>query len=388
MISKKIFGIKLKQRNIGTALDLFCFTTTVKDILTWAGIKRTEEFRAGAQRVLKPARQKAISRFLRSDEHNLIPNSVLLSFKEGTVKFEDKSSSVPEEYNNSCGDKVQLGFIEFDYESNSKPENKPALIVDGQHRLFGIDVFDENIPVFVTALLNANVVDQAFNFIVINNKAQKVNVTNVKSIISDLVGEDETKFNQRLQTAGINYGRNSVDLIDADNREDSPFKGLLNWESNRTGNKVIELTTIENCMKYIQKSFHFLLSDENTTQDILFQIWNAIKKVYEDIWDDIKDENKLFSKVGMEALNVFIIDELHSAWNSEFIDIYNNDKIKEYVTKRMGKVCKDFWMVEWNQRLLSNKTFREYIQSDIRKISENIRLEKPWRNDLTLVDEE
>lgn len=62
-----------------------------------------------------------------------------------------------------------------------------TLIVDGQHRLHGISEFlYEDLPVLVVCMVDASVQEQAFQFIVINNKAVRVPTDNVKAIIAHL----------------------------------------------------------------------------------------------------------------------------------------------------------------------------------------------------------
>jgi DGQHR domain-containing protein len=202
MIFRNYFGYRLIQREDSDTVPFFIFFARAKDIRQWTGVRRVKDSDEGTQRILRPTRRKAITRFLSSYSKNTIPNNILLAFGPEAQDFEFTSlssqlqSCFSEEGNrssifNDCGSQVEWGHISFSFNENAPEEDKPALIVDGQHRLYGIsDYADENLPLLIVSLLNAPLQEQAFQFVVINNKAVRVPTDNVRAIIAQ-VDEDE-----------------------------------------------------------------------------------------------------------------------------------------------------------------------------------------------------
>ena len=157
---------------------------------------------------------------------------------------------------------MHYGIINFEFDPTTPEHERIALIVDGQHRLIGMSEFEhENLPVLIVAMLDSSVEEQAFQFIVINNKAIKAPVDNVKSIIAE--NYDDTLLRERLLNCGVTYGNNSPLLKDVDDLDISPFQHLLKWSHNRDGTQLVELTTIEQNVNYISDVFTFLNDDED-----------------------------------------------------------------------------------------------------------------------------
>lgn len=149
----------------------------------------------------------------------------------------------------------------------------------------------ENMPVLIVALLDADVQEQAFQFIVINNKAVRVPTDNVKAIIAEI---DEKRLSQRLQAAGVRYGEISPILYELNILDASPFKDLLDWDLNRGGTRIVPLTAIEQALRYMRAEFTMLDEDEDSLLDIFCAVWRGIKAAFPGLW---AKDNKLMKKV-------------------------------------------------------------------------------------------
>jgi DGQHR domain-containing protein len=312
MTSRKYFGCRVSQRGKDNSVDFFVFVVSAKDIIKWAGIKRVGSHKKGTQRILKESRVRAIQRFLSADVKNTIPVSVVIAFGKSSARFTSLQKTLVTctdkvDTLNNVTDKVEWGVLSFKFKENAAEHLRPALIVDGQHRLKGIAGLTEEVPVLVVALINASPEEQAFQFVVINNKAAKVPTDNVKAIIASI---NEQDLQERLLNAGVSYGDISATLKDINDQKTSPFYQLLDWPLNK-GQKLVQLTTIEACLRYIRNQFPGLEEDEDTLKDIFTLIWNGIKERYKDLW--IVNE-KFMSKVNITALNEFVTDRLAFAW--------------------------------------------------------------------------
>lgn len=104
---------------------------------------------------------------------------------------------------------------------------RPALVVDGQHRLIGAANAEHEITLPVVAIPNCEWAGQVYQFVVINEKAQSV----PSSLLTDIFGSSLTKNEQqslrdKLSRAKIDVeGRIAATIANRD--ENSPFKNLV-----------------------------------------------------------------------------------------------------------------------------------------------------------------
>ncbi|MFL0295260.1 hypothetical protein ACJH6J_30235 [Mycobacterium sp. SMC-18] len=124
------------------------------------------------------------------------------------------------------GDLVRLRDLLVD-------ERKPGLIIDGQHRVAATRNIGE-VPFMVSFLPFANWAELAFQFIVNNSSAKKVDENLLFAIVGQsLEPEQLSEIEGRLNRSGI-----KVNLIKASMRvhlEDNPFAGML--RTNTPGEK-------------------------------------------------------------------------------------------------------------------------------------------------------
>lgn len=104
---------------------------------------------------------------------------------------------------------------------------RPALVVDGQHRLLGAALVDHQIQLPVVLLPHATWVDQVFQFVLINEAARKVDT----SLLTDIFGNSLTPAEQsevrtRLKASKIDVEARIAAVV-ADQHPDSPFNGLV-----------------------------------------------------------------------------------------------------------------------------------------------------------------
>src|ERR1044072_3952792 len=192
MESKTYFGCKIKQRLDNDTVPFFVFYARVKDVVRWAGIRRVQDLPQGTQRLLRRTRTRAITRFISAFSINTIPNNILLAFQPNQAAFVSLAQRIelclPEvTIRNGCEELLDWGTLEFSFDPVANEDQRPALIVDGQHRLFGMSGFDtEDLPILIVCLIDAPLQEQAFQFVVINNKVVKVPTDNVKTIIAEV----------------------------------------------------------------------------------------------------------------------------------------------------------------------------------------------------------
>lgn len=335
--------------------------------------------------MLRKTRVSAIKRFLGASSLNSIPNNVLLAFPAGVATFTslhaDLSEAAPGvDVSNACGKRVEWGTISFDFDAECESSSRPIQVVDGQHRLFGMGSFDdERLPVLFVALVDTSVHEQAFQFIVINNKSTRVATDNIKSIIE---GVNEDGLRKRLLEAGVPYGETSPILRDLDTLEASPFRHLLDWDFNKKGTKLIPLTALEQAVRYARSLFEFLRDDEDTLVQLLIAVWSSAKRSYPTLWGRA---NTFMTKVNINALNEFAFDKLKSAWEFDRVDIDDMAGVEAETDKLLGKIPMAYWDSEWQAKVQDNANVRSIIKRDLDQMVVNQKLQQPWRTGLEMV---
>ena len=388
METRLYFGCRLTQRSDSNTTPFFVFYARVKDIKQWAGVRRIAEIPEGTQRVLRPYRRRAICRFLEADSLNTIPNSILLAFEPGVAQFTPLEERLGESFaeleidiHNGCDTRIEWGTIKFSFEHNQLDHLRPALVVDGQHRLYGMSDFDaEDIPMLVVSLVDADVQEQAFQFIVINNKAVRVPTDNVKSIIADI---DEAALQSRLLEAGVKYGDISPILRDINDLQSSPFQNLLDWPYNRDGERLVPLTAIEQALRYLRTLLPFLEEDDDSLVGLFCAIWQAVRVNYEDLW---RADNKFMKKVNLNALNEYIVERLKHAWEFGIVDIFDPETVEAQVADIVKLLPQEFWEADWSIKIQDNANVRRMIKQGLDRVAQNYRLKKRWYEDIELLE--
>ncbi|BAT54085.1 hypothetical protein NOS3756_30500 [Nostoc sp. NIES-3756] len=382
------FGCRIRQRIDTETTAFFVFYARVKDIKQWARVRRAQDSLEGTQRLLRETRKKAITRFVKSGSKNTVSNNILLAFEPGQAKFKSLEDQligcIPEvDIHNNCEQELQWGILEFSF--NNSQDNYCAYVVDGQHRLYGLSEFEaEDLPILVVSLVDATVEEQAFQFIVINNKAVKVPTNNVKAIVANL---NEEELQNRLLKAGVKYGNTSPTLRDINDLDTSPFQNLLDWPYNKQGQKLVPIATIEQAIKYLKTMFTFLDEDEDSLVDIFCAIWRVVKDNYQELWGQ---DNIFMKKVNINALNEFISERLKFAWELSLVDIFNSEQLAQQVLNIVKLLPQEFWQAEWSIKIQDSANVRKLIKEDLSTLADNCRLRRTWNQDLKLplTDEE
>jgi hypothetical protein len=104
---------------------------------------------------------------------------------------------------------------------------RPALVVDGQHRLFGAANCDNEIWLPVVALPNCGWSEQIYQFVVINEKAQRVET----SLLTDIFGSSLTRSEQqslrsKLERSNVHVEERIAAVIAARDSQ-SPFYDMI-----------------------------------------------------------------------------------------------------------------------------------------------------------------
>jgi DGQHR domain-containing protein len=358
-------------------VPVFCiFHAEVGQVLQWAAIRRLQDVPGAPQRKESPAKVNAVKRFLTLDARNTIPTAVIitLGLPVASVKQIDSGAD-------GWDPDTGIGRLEFELPDNVDDADKPGLVVDGQHRLLGMNKHDPTIHVNVIGLLNANDMETAFQFLVINHKASKVPTDRIRALSLEYVEED---LNVRLRTARLTLDPNlsSVNLLDKD--ETSPFYRIISWPTNPEDQRIVSPSAIEASVAYIQQK---KVKQFQESEDILLEyfnaVWGTIKGRWPDLWNK---DSRLLSKVGILCMTEYITDALVASFDWGRLDIGDPEQVQGMVGELLDHQDKQFWTIPWVAGSYDTKAGRSTLVAALVQIARNKRADESWYADITMLD--
>jgi len=363
--------IMVDQRKNGKAPRFALFAAPAGEIAKWAGIKRRVETKQGAQRALNQAKLSALSRFLQKHDENTVPPAITI-----TLRVDDTQVRVIDQA-------LNFHVVTLDVPDNAPDEEKPGMIIDGQHRLFGVMAYSPLCPVNVVALINADDLETAFQFLVINNKVTPVQPDLIRTLALDYKDAD---LAERLKSARLALSPNLAFVGIMDSDEDSPFRGLLSLVSvgGQPGERYVSPAAIENAIGTIQKREVPELKSEDALCEFFYAIWSCLKK---DGWIELwKPESKLMTKSGIIAMTSFVTNALIAKYDyAGNLDVSDPEEVRKQVRSILEFQTPDFWKCEWTMKISDALAVREKIVDSLTKIHRNMRVDVAWHEDVDLV---
>ncbi len=357
-----------KQRQSNDAPTFCLFHAPVGEILQWADIKRLEEEAGAPQRRTSPAKVKAVKRFLDTDARNTIPTSVIVTIDLPPDRLERIT--------------VQ-GFQSFAILQFDEPVvgvAKPGLVIDGQHRLLGMQAHDPRTEVNVVAILAATDMEKAFQFLVINNKASKVAMDHIRALA---LHYEEAELKTRLETARLNLDPNVGYVGIVNNGEDSPFRGMVAWPVTPEADRVIVPASIEASIGYIQQQKVRAFESDDVLLEFFYTIWRGIRERWDDLWTA---DSRLLSKVGVVCMSQYMTDALVASYDLGRLDISDYERVGQLVAELLSHQDRRFWKTPWTSTSYDTKVGRALIITSLVRIARNIRAGVSWYEDVELVD--
>lgn len=188
--------------------SLYLFSAKSKDIWAFSSInQKTDDKAEGYQRTLSPSRAKDIKRYI-SDGNTIAP-AIILSLDEKKTSFNESTSEIIIE---NFGD--------------------AAWVIDGQHRLRGASLLDEDkdIELPIVAYMGLDIGEQILQFVTINKEAKGVPTSLYYDLLSSLPTRTKPADIAKEKAADIgNFLRKKEDSIFFDKIVvvTSPRKGQL-----------------------------------------------------------------------------------------------------------------------------------------------------------------
>lgn len=367
------FALSYSQRNKESAPAFVVFNASAADIVQWADVDRLDgDNLTGAQRPLRELKVSKVAKFLSRDDRNTIPTSVIIALDSGAITFNGTPPNYRE--NTEWHGKITISM---------RGSDKPGLIIDGQHRVFGAAKFDATTRLNIVAFLGGDDAERAFQFVVINNSATRVPKDHIKALN---LNYDKDKLNTRLiNSAGVALGINDVKYDDLQTVDGTaPFKGLLEWPTNPGG--YIQPSAIEGALAETRDRAA-LLGIEELERDVFLAIWIKIRALRKSIWAPFP-ESRLLQKVSIHALTVYVLESMIAKQRMDDTptDFTNEVTLDNLVERVVTRIPEKFWITEWKATQLDTSSGRQLLLDALQVIDSNVRFSRPWYDKVSLVD--
>jgi DGQHR domain-containing protein len=358
------------QRNDGNAPGFCLFHAPVGEILAWAEIPRlSHKDKNGIQRAKNDYKVRGIKKFLSADDRNTIPTAVVITLSSNAFRLGDIQG---------CDKKLQE--IEI-----IQGVDDGAFVVDGQHRLYGLNEFDPKSKVPIVAILGASDEERAFQFIVINNKVSKVAADHIRALALNFTNpEKELGLEGRLNSARLSLNKNIGYVGQANTTDDSPFKGIVALPDTLKENQIVVPASIESAVAYIQSKNILQITSDDAPYELFITIWSTIKKAWPNTFTK---DSKLLSKVGIQCMTQYIVDNIDviASFIDTDIDLSNAEDVSESVAKILQLQSETFWLVPWSISISDTKIVRDQLHDSLRKIQQNLKQKHPWDTEIPVI---
>lgn len=370
MKKTNIKGLILDQRIDSNPIKCFTFVMKASEAVKFCSvIRQADDHGDGYQRRVNHNKLKAIKKFMEMNVNNIIPNNVIIALGE------------------ELNPKIINDELNFDYSEDNK-----ALIIDGQHRLYGLNEYSPDSMVLITALIDIDIIDQAFQFVVINNKSQSAKVVDVKAVINADAFKD--RLQDRFIEVGIRYGNTSTVLDFFYKNQDSPFKGLVDWDLNR-GKRIVQIKALEDIFKLTKKNIPvFNDEDDSTVLTFINIIWTSIKEKFSTEWEKSENtknkESNLLKKSTIIALTDFIIYEAKASqrYSGFSFDDFTKESIEDKILNQtIFKIPGEFFTSNWKTGL-DTSAGKDLIRESLDQIIDNVDNNLIWDNKVTVLKNE
>ncbi len=332
--------------------EIAVFSCDAYDLFEVSTVSRLEESSEGYQRMINKKRQNDISRYV-DTPGALIPTSIVCAAEENVklVKIENKTI-IPGSTNRWTAD----------LKIRTYKNEKPFLVIDGQHRLYGIaSSSKESFPVSVNLLLNAKTVTQVLHFIIINNKATRIGnalINELKGNITHLSKKEDEELEHLLSQLGVESITDET-FVTLLNDEKNAFGNILDFKTNKM--QIVSSQSIKNLIKKSRTSgFLSKIDNDDENQIKAYNyMWDAVKKSFEKRWNfelslaeevvnktktkiDFNNEKKIFHSGTIEVIGSLLDDELKTTayrrkWESDITKIY------DITLDILSRAPKNFW---------------------------------------------
>ena len=260
---------------------------------------------------------------------------------------------------------------------------KPAIIVDGQHRVYGAAALDETMNFSVCAIPEADWLEQVFQFVVINQKAKPIDSAFLHAIIAtSLTDEEISELYDRLKRSGVDVEKAQyMNKINVDVK--SPFRQMIDFDIEGAPGflKFPGMSRLARDFMKIPKSHPGLTKTGgrwikgDTWLNHFYAFWWGVREYFEGedsrLWQepDESNPNNLLKIVTLQEMQRIVLD----AWaDSRTFKFTSPSKTRKAAKQFWEKFPATFFTDEWRKKGLQTAIGRQYLTEAILTTRRNL----------------
>lgn len=253
---------------------------------------------------------------------------------------------------------------------------RPAIIVDGQHRVFGAALVDESMQLAVCAMPSSSWAENVYQFVVINQKAKPIKPAFLSTIIAtSLSAEEITAVYSRLRTSRVDVGK--AEMMERVNTDvASPFKNMIDFEVSGAPGflQFPGMNRLVAEFRNIPRSHPVLIpgtSWDDLTGDWFshfFGFWWGIRQYFESrdlrLWQQPSEgnPNSLLKIVTLQEIQRLMLDN----WaDTRVIKLMDADETRGFAERFWEDFPTTFFTDEWRKKGLQTSVGRRIIRDAI-----------------------
>jgi DGQHR domain-containing protein len=314
------FAVRFRQKR--PDVSLYVSAVPLKALLphTRADTYRTEN-KGGYQRPVMPSRLRQLSTYMRTEE-GMLPTSILLCIRQ-PQRAQFQSAEID-------GTEGELGMLTVD-------ADVPLWVVDGQHRLFGLQraLIKDKVDWLADYLMPVTIVEgidayEEMRYFHVINTRQKGVPTDV--VDRHLLTMRETEGPALLEREGErNYQRaratKLVDLLNSDAQ--SPWRGKIRMagEALRPEHLARQHSIVMSLAPVVNDSLFRRLGDEDAGKLVL-NYWRAAAQLWQSAFES-PEEYVIQKPMGSGALHQIFSDVLELCRSA---DDFSTDKMRDILS--------------------------------------------------------
>lgn len=253
---------------------------------------------------------------------------------------------------------------------------RPAIIVDGQHRVFGGAHADGDMLFAVCAMVDSSWAESVYQFVVINQKAKPIKPAFLSTIVATSLNDEEiASVYDRLRTSRVNVAlaetMNVVNTADA-----SPFKGLIDFEVEASPGflQFPGMSRLVRDFQAMPRTHAVLLPGgdwagvQGEWMDHFFAFWRGVRTYFEGqdarLWrkPTIDNSNNLLKIVTLQEVQRLMLDLWAGSRLLRFGDIGRTEELaRDFWQEFPATFFTDEWRLKGLQTSVGRRMLREYM---------------------------
>jgi len=301
----KIKGVKFKQHDTEFLVGIL----KAQDILKQSSTDEWSQSNPqGYQREIKSVRAKEFGRFM--SNKGVSPTAVLLNIREADVDSIKK-----------------VGESEYEI-----PDKVHLWIVDGQHRLKGLEIIGENdpnlleieIPVIIMTSKGDAPEDaryeEAVQFLIINRTQKGVRSDLAERILLKVAEMEGIEPVMRDTSGQVLPGSLKKDMLwkpravrlsDLLNkRKDSPLRGKIKLPNIRSRGTTVSQVSIVSSLKNVLQTHPLMDLSDDILASAIINLWKAVKELCPEPFEEVEETYRATDYVLLKTSGIFVFHQL------------------------------------------------------------------------------